>query len=86
MIRIRTYLHRLRAWMTCCGELEARIARLEHRVAPRASAIPRKGTAKADVLKAKAKALLEEGLSQSEVARRLDVSRQYISKIVRKGL
>ena len=72
--------------MACCGELEARIARLEHRVAPRASAIPRKGTAEADVLKAKAKALLEEGLSQSEVARRLDVSRQYISKIVRKGL
>ena len=88
MNRIGTYIRRFRAWMACCDELEARIARLEQRAAPRACETPRKrkGTAQADALKAKAKTLLEEGRSQSDVARQLGVSRQYISKIVRKGL
>jgi beta-lactamase class A len=71
-------------WAGCRRDLEVRITWLERHIKPRPRIDHGKTTAGAENLKTSSRKLLDEGLSQSEVARRLGVSRQYISKIVRR--
>ena len=71
-------------WAGCCKELENRIVRIETGRRKRSRSRP--SSPEAVALKSRAKELLHSGMSQSETARVLGVSRQYISKIVHKGL
>ena len=65
--------------------LENRVAELEQRLAvPDTSEIEDRATVSRN-RQVQAKLLLDQGLGQAEVARRLNVSRQYIHQLVHKG-
>ena len=67
-------------------DLEKRVAKLERRLAGSSSPTRRKPVLENENRQAEVKELLAQGNSQSEVARHLGVSRQYINQLVRKGL
>ena len=65
--------------------LENRVAELERRLAVPSSVVRGEPVLDAGNRQAQAKALLAQGVSQAETARRLGVTRQYINQLVRKG-
>ena len=67
-------------------DLEKRVAKLERRLAGSSSPTRRKPILEIGNNQTQVKELLARGNSQSEVARHLGVSRQYINKLVRRGL
>jgi len=68
--------------------LRERIGKLERRLAEFDSTGTRDADPRPSVAdrRAEVRRLLAEGLSQAEVARRLGVSRQWVHKLVRRGL
>ena len=74
------------------GDLENRVVDLERRLTVihptvrEAPTVPEARAGKMAIRRGQAESLLKQGHSQSEVARRLGVSRQYIHQLVHKGL
>ncbi|MDA1101745.1 MAG: helix-turn-helix domain containing protein [Proteobacteria bacterium] len=68
------------------GDLENRVVELERRLAVTNPTVPEAPAKKMGNRRAQAGTLLDQGLSQAAVARRLGVSRQYIHQLVHKGL
>lgn len=66
--------------------LENRVAELERRLAVADTSDMEDRPTASRSRQVQAKQLLNQGLGQAEVARRLDVSRQYIHQLVQKGL